>query len=161
MSYTEETRADANIKRAIRQARLDLRITGAEAAERITAAGYRMSPGSYRNLESNTANSTRVNRLLVEAVASAFECPVSKLVRPYELTLIPARSYHAGRRTAKERGPVTKTEGGQNGRWPTFAREIVHLHKPDPVDQDCCGGCEMLWPCSTYEIIERLGFQNL
>ena len=158
---SEEERADRNIKKAIRRARSDLRITAKEAAERITEAGYTISASSYRNIESNTERSARVNLRLVEAVAKAFGCPVSNLVRPYELTVIPSRSFHNGRRAQKERGPVTKTEGGQNGRWPTFAREIVHLHKPDPEDLDCCGGCEMLWPCSTYEIIERLGFQNL
>jgi hypothetical protein len=159
---SEEQKADRNIKIAIKRARNDLKITSNEAAERITAAGYPMSAGSYRNMENNTANSTRVNRLIVEAVASAFQCPVTNLVRPYELSLIPARSYHGGRRMSrKEDRPVTKTDGGQTGRWPTFAKEIVDLHKPDPVDQDCCGGCEMLWPCTTYEIIERKGFQNL
>lgn len=158
---TNEVRADFFTKKAIKESREKLGITSAEAADRITEAGYKISHGSYRNIESNAPRSARVNIPMIMAIAQAFECPVSALVRPQDLPDIPKKARYNGKRTPKEKGPVTKTEGGQNGRWPTFAKEIVDLHKPDPVDQDCCGGCEMLWPCSTYEIIERKGFQNL
>lgn len=142
---------DQKIKKRIHDARNTLKITAKVAAQCIRDAGYDMSDGSYRNLETDSSSSATVNRLMITAIAKAFEMNVYDLVGHHEMSELPTKPLHNGSRAPrKERTP----EKEELVLLRQVLRGIGRVHIQDPVDTDCCAGCEMLWPCTTRELID-------